>query len=395
MECTMRVRASGTFRRYSADGRAVAGGLAKLRDDAAALEKRFHGQRFRSIDQAGSAVSSVGWTRGDGTVPARFDAAELWLAHKLLIGALRVDRKQLPSGALRVRRMEAEAAERRNAGERIAPARRREIVEKIEGELMARMVPSTAIHQMLWRAEAGELLLNATSESANVAFRALFRETFEVAPEPLVTATLAARLAGEKKIAGLVPAVFTEGGVAIVDDSPAFLGPEFLLWLWHHAETAGGNHALGELGEAGVAFDQMLELGGAKEAGRVIVRGDLPTRAGEAASALLAGRLPLKARLVVACGAKSFEVTLAAATFDLDGVKVTADAESIDDENLRAADEQRAGWLFELQALLDALFAKFLELRVARSFESTLLPDMRRWIVSRARARTRAAAAAS
>jgi len=137
----------------------------------------------------------------------------------------------------------------------------------------------------------------------------------------------------------------------------------------------------------------MFELGGAKEAGRVIVRGDLPTRAGEAASALLAGRLPLKARLVVACGAKSFEVTLAGATFDLDGVKVTADAESIDDENLRAADEQRAGWLFELQALLDALFAKFLELRVARSFESTLLPDMRRWIVSRARSRTRAAAA--
>jgi len=393
MECTMRVRASGSFRRYLADGRAVAGGLAKLRDDAAALEKRFHGQRFRSIDQAGSAVSSVGWTRGDGTVPARFDAGELWLAHKLLVGALRVDRKQLPSGALRVRRMEAEAAERRNAGERIAPARRREIVEKIEGELMARMVPSTAIHQMLWRAETGELLLNATSESANVAFRALFRETFEVAPEPLVTATLAARVAGEKKIAGLVPAVFTEGGVAIVDDSPAFLGPEFLLWLWHHAETAGGNHALGELGEAGVAFDQMLELGGAKEAGRVIVRGDLSTRAGEAASALLAGRLPLKARLVVACGAKSFEVTLAGATFDLDGVKVTADAESIDDENLRAADEQRAGWLFELQALLDALFAKFLELRVARSFESTLLPDMRRWIVSRARSRTRAAAA--
>jgi hypothetical protein len=274
-------------------------------------------------------------------------------------------------------------------------ARRREIVEKIEGELMARMVPSTAIHQMLWNAATGDLLLNTTSESANVAFRALFRETFEVAPEPLVTATLAARLAGEKKVAELVPAVFAEGGVAIVDDSPAFLGPEFLLWLWHHAETAGGSHALGELGEAGVAFDQMLELGGAKEAGRVIVRGDLPTRAGEAASALLAGRLPLKARLVVACGAKSFEVTLAGATFDLDGVKVTADAESIDDENLRAADEQRAGWLFELQALLDALFAKFLELRVARSFESTLLPDMRRWIVSRARARSRAAAAAT
>jgi hypothetical protein len=112
----------------------------------------------------------------------------------------------------------------------------------------------------------------------------------------------------------------------------------------------------------------MLELGGAKEGGRVIVRGDLPTRAMEAGSALLAGRMPLKARLVVAHGAKTFEVTLAGETFDLDGVKVAAETESIDDENLRAADEQRAGWLFELQALLDALFAKFLE-RASRSFE--------------------------
>jgi len=390
----MRVRASGSFRRYVADARQVPGGATQLRENAAALEKRLHGQRFRSIDQAGSAISSVGWTRGDGTVPARFDADELWLAREFLIGALRVDRKQLPSGALRVRRMEAEAAERKNVGERIAPARRREIVEKIEGELMARMVPSTAIHQMLWNAATGDLLLNTTAESANVAFRALFRETFEVAPEPLVTATLAGRLAGEKRVAELVPATFVEGGVAILDDSPAFLGREFLLWLWHHAETAGGNHALGELGETGVAFDQMLELGGAKEGGRVIVRGDLPTRAMEAGSALLAGRMPLKARLVVAHGAKTFEVTLAGETFDLDGVKVAAETESIDDENLRAADEQRAGWLFELQALLDALFAKFLELRLAKSFDATLVPDVRRWIVSRSRPRSRAASVA-
>jgi hypothetical protein len=137
----------------------------------------------------------------------------------------------------------------------------------------------------------------------------------------------------------------------------------------------------------------MLELGGAKEGGKVTVRGDLPTRATEAASALLAGKMPLKARLVLARGEKSFEVTLAGATFDLDAVKVTAEAEEIHDDNLRAADEQRAGWLFELQELLDALFASFLEQRLAKSFDAELLPSMRRWIVARARARTRAATA--
>src|SRR5262249_51161334 len=90
-ETTMRVRASGSFRRYAADARQVPGGLAKLRDDGGALEKRLHGRRFRSIDAAGSAISSVGWTRSDGTVPARFDAAELWLG-RFLVASLRVDK---------------------------------------------------------------------------------------------------------------------------------------------------------------------------------------------------------------------------------------------------------------------------------------------------------------
>src|SRR6185295_17860025 len=141
-ERSMRVRPSGSFRRYLVDPRGIAGGVTKLREDGAALEKQFHSQRFRSIDQAASAVSSVGWSRGDGTVPARFDADELWLAN-YLVAALRIDKKQLPSGALRVRRMEAEALERKNVGERIVLFSDSATTEKIESELVTRMVPST------------------------------------------------------------------------------------------------------------------------------------------------------------------------------------------------------------------------------------------------------------
>jgi hypothetical protein len=388
----MRVRPSGSFRRYFVDPRAVQGGATRLREEISALEKRLHSHRFRSIDQAGSEVASVGWCRPDGVVPHKFDGEEAWLA-KVLVASLRIDRKKLPGGALRVRRMEAEAAERRAVGERIAPARRREIAKKIEGELIVRMVPSTAILQMAWRPDLGQLLLNTTADPANVAFRALFRETFDLALEPIVTATLAARLAGAKRIEEAAPATFAEGAALPAGEGPSFLGGEFLLWLWHHAETAGGAHRLGELGEVGVAFDRMLELGGAPEGGRVVLRGELPTRSMEAASSLLAGRMPLKARLILARDEKSFEVTLAAETFDLDAVKVTAPAEEIGDENLKAADEQRAGWLFELQEIVDGLFAAFLEQRLARSFDGELLPAMRRWIVTRSRARARAAAA--
>ncbi len=387
----MRVRASGSFRRYLLDPRGLAGGLKKLRDDGEALEKKLHESRFRSIDRAGSEVSSVGWCRGDGTVPREFVAEDHWLG-KVLAAPFRIDKKRLPPGALRVRRMEAEAAERREAGERIAPARKREILEKLESELMERMVPGTALQMMLWQPEQGRLLLNTTSDATNVAFRALFHESFAAAPEPLSTALLAAQLVAEKKLAELVPAIFVDGGVVFMADSAAFLGGEFLLWLWYCCETAGGKLQLADHGEVGVAFDKLLELAGAEEGGRVTVRGDAPTRAAEAGSALLAGRLPARARLLISCGDRTFEVTLTAAALDLEAVKVNAEAEEIADENLRAGDEQRAAWLFELSALVDGLFGQFLALRVTPKFEETTVPAMRDWIVSRARARTRAAA---
>jgi len=389
----MRVRASGSFRRYAVDPRGIEGGVKRLRDDAAALAKRLHAQRFRSIDQAGSETSSCGWSRIDGTVPRDFGAEDPWLGTVLAV-ALRIDRKRLPPGALRVRRMEAEAAERRAAGERIAPGRRREIAEKLEGELIARVVPSTALHAMLWDAWRGELLLNSAADPANVAFRALFRATFGAAIDPLVTATLATRLAPGRKPAAIAPAAFVDGAAAPAGDAPAFLGREFLLWLWHGCETSGGRHELPEIGEVGVAFDRLLELGGIDEGGRVSVRGDAPTRAPEAASALLGGRLPLRARLVLARGTRSFETTLSADALDLEAVGVSADAEAISDENLRAGDEQRAGWLFELAAIVDALFADFLRRRLAAGFEAALLPAMRRWIVARSRPAARAARAA-
>jgi len=386
----MRVRASGSFRRYQVDPRSLEGGARRLRDEGEALEKRLQQNRFRSIDHAGSEVSSCGWCRGDGTTPRGFVAEEQWLG-KVFGAALRIDVKKLPAGALRVRRMEAENAERREAGERIAPARRREIVEKLETELMARMVPSTALLAAFWQPERGRLLLNSTGDAVNSAFRALFRETFDLAPEPLPTAALAAQLAGAKKVADLVPAIFVDGGVVTVGESAAFLGSEFLLWLWHQCETAGGKFELPELGEVGVAFDALLELGGAEGGGKVTLRGDAPTRAAEAGSALLAGRLPQKARLAIAREQRTFEVTLSAAAFDLESVKVSAEAEEITDDDLRAGDEQRAGWLFELGAIVDALFAAFLELRVTPDFDGEIVPALRDWIVSRARPRARAA----
>jgi DNA recombination-dependent growth factor C len=147
-----------------------------------ALQQRvatlFQENRFRSIDAAANEMKSVGWTTPDGLVPASFEDHDPWLGNALYMG-IRIDQKKVPAGALRVRRLEAEAAEHRHVGERIPPARRREIAEKIHSDLLTRCVPSTSIHTLLWDVQSGRVLFSATAEAAQAAFLGLFRATFE------------------------------------------------------------------------------------------------------------------------------------------------------------------------------------------------------------------------
>src|SRR5438552_4703661 len=200
----MLVRPSGSFRRYFVDPSQLEGSLASLRDE---LATRLHARRFRSIDRLGSERDASGWSSEIGTVPREFDLERVSLGDALVL-SLRHDRKRLPPGAVRVRRLEAEAAERRNVGERMAPARRRAIQEQVESELYARTVPASTLLSALWRPQSGELLLSSTADAANVAFRALFRETFGATPQPRSLATLVARSNPAAALDDLAPALF-------------------------------------------------------------------------------------------------------------------------------------------------------------------------------------------
>jgi hypothetical protein len=159
-----------------------------------------------------------------------------------------------------------------------------------------------------------------------------------------------------------------------------FLGAEFLLWLWYCTETEGGTFDLEEpKGRVGVAFDQLLELRSPEGGGRVTVRGDTPTRLPEAAAALRTGRLPVVARLLIAKDQTTFELTLDGLSFDLRSVKVTTEDPAV----LQEGDPEKARLLFELPAIVDALFKTYLSLRASRNFQAQLLQQMREWVARR------------
>jgi len=328
------------------------------------LEKALHRQRFRSIDGLAQELQSSGWSAPDGTMPADFADLPLWLGKVLWLG-LRIDTRRVPAGAAKVRRLEAEARERTEVGARIPPERRREIRDRVEAEMLQGTIPSAAVVEALWDTAHGDLLLSTTADAGNGLFRGAFRETFGRAAEPLTPDTLARRLRRGAKGAPL--------------ESIAAPGPEFLLWLWFQTETEGGAFDLGDAGRVGVAFDQVLELCSPDGSGKVTVRGDLPTRTHEADSALKAGRLPQLARLVLARDDDTFEVTLDGRTFDLRSVKVPALTALDGAADAHEADTLRAAALLDLARLLTAVYARYLDERLAAGPLERALPALVEW----------------
>lgn len=162
----------------------------------------------------------------------------------------------------------------------------------------------------------------------------------------------------------------------------SFLGREFLLWLWYCCETEGGLFELPLLGRVGVAFDSAMELRSPDGRGKVIVRGDSPTRLPEAAVALQTGRWPVTARLIVARGDDTFELTLNGDSFDLQSVKVLSDSVH-DGQEPREANEERVRLLMDLPRLVDGLYRAFLKRRTASTFLADELVRMRHWARTR------------
>ncbi len=201
----MKVKTSGSFRRY-----VVAGGKCEKQPDPLkeGLEEALFESRFRSIENLTEETRSVGWSDGNGLVPANFGEMDVWLGSTLVLG-VRIDVKRIPAGALKVRKLELESRERQEVGARIPPDRKRELAEKLELELLAKCVPATAVYQMLWDTKSGQLLFSTTSDAPNVSFRSLFRETFGRNAEPVTPGSFLPAGKESKRMLTVAPVHFT------------------------------------------------------------------------------------------------------------------------------------------------------------------------------------------
>lgn len=159
----------------------------------------------------------------------------------------------------------------------------------------------------------------------------------------------------------------------------AFLGEEFLTWLWFRLETEGGDFELPDARTASVSLDDFLAFApGDDDETEQTLRKGLPSRSAEARAALRNGRRVRRMKLIVAIGDREWSLTIEGPTLNLQGVKLPPDPE--DTDSREELDAERAAAFFEVRGVVSALYRRFLDDRLRDDYKATAGEAQAQWM---------------
>lgn len=157
----------------------------------------------------------------------------------------------------------------------------------------------------------------------------------------------------------------------------AWLGREALTWLLMKSESTEALCKVDDL-PVSVVFAGKLTLRAAHgEVTEVVAKGVTAPYAAAVRHALQRNLLVHGARLHLTHGEETFEVTLDAERFDLRAAKVP---KLLDEGDEGEQLVERLELVRRLGKLVDALLAKFLEVRVSPAWRRTALPELQAWL---------------
>jgi recombination associated protein RdgC len=161
----------------------------------------------------------------------------------------------------------------------------------------------------------------------------------------------------------------------------AFLGEEFLTWLWYRLENEGGEFDLGEGRIVGVALDDFIVFAPRDDdETEQTLRKGVPTRSAEARAGLRSGHRLKKAKLTLAMSELVWSFTLDASTMGLRSIRLPDDDEAAESPEERS--RERAANFLLLHDLVGALYRQFLALRLRTDYLSTDAETQASWMAA-------------
>jgi recombination associated protein RdgC len=155
--------------------------------DRAALARAVSRRAFRELDpEAGDTSQASGWVGIHDPLATALTPADLFFQHYLVVG-FRFDRRTVPAKLLFLERRRAEAAMKAERGvDRLGAAARQQIKADVEARLLSRALPAPRLFDCVWNLDAGRVYFTGKLRVAREAFANLFRQTFGVAPVPMI-----------------------------------------------------------------------------------------------------------------------------------------------------------------------------------------------------------------
>jgi hypothetical protein len=189
--------------------------------DRDAVARTVTRRAFREHDDGDGPPQSFGWVDIHDPLSTELGPADLFFQHYLVVG-FRYDRRAVPAKLLFLERRRAEAAMRAERGmERLGAAMRKQIKADVEARLLARALPTPRLYDCVWNLETGRVYLTGKQRGAREAFVELFRQTFGIAPVPLIPYLAAEHVGLPTRVVDAVravePASFTDPPVPAAD----------------------------------------------------------------------------------------------------------------------------------------------------------------------------------
>ena len=384
---------SVSFRRFAVVGEAPAAVDQDLLDKLA--------EHALKPGEFGAEEVEYGWGGGRHVLDGHFGFEHNVFADALHF-ALRVDTNKVPSDLKKAYQlMEEEAVAATNPSGFISKNQKRDVKDvvrrKLDDDMRSGRFRRTKLLPALWDLPSQTLYCSASGANFEK-LAELFERTFELKLIPVTAGSLALRLleprGRRRDYEDFRPTRFVNGPegesqypeypwVAKGPEPKDFLGNEFLLWLWHEADSRTGIIPTESAGDVTVYIDRSLDLDCAYgQTGRDGLRGEGPSRSPEAKDALRTGKVPRRAGLIVDAAGHQFSLTLNAEALAVGSLKLPDVEEA---ESPRVVFEERVAMLRDFGRSLDALFDTFLKARATSGWES-YTGAVRRWIVQAAKA---------
>lgn len=244
-------------------------------------------------------------------------------------------------------------------------------------------------YPVAWDAVRNEVCLGTTSSAVADRFVEKFVLTFEAnlyqTPgfadklRPINAANLAVDLkpeAKDERLSRFVDGLPDTPNWNPSESDPHFLGNEFMLWLWHRAESGEDTLALSDDSEVAYMFSGGIKLDCPRgNLGNDTLNHESAIRLPEARAAARSGKLPRKAALTIVRHDNQFSFKFDAESFAFGSARLPKP----DAMGTREQHEQRLGWLRDLGETIDLMYQAFLARRLSSYWEAELR-DIRAWL---------------